>query len=57
MLYSSLLLGVALIFFAASTNYWLTAGILIVVGLGQSGRMSLGNVLVQSYSEDSYRGP
>ena len=56
MLYSSLLLGVALIFFAASTNYWLTAGILIVVGLGQSGRMSLGNVLVQSYSEDAYRG-
>ena len=56
MLYSSLLLGVSLVFFAASTNYWLTAGILIVVGLGQSGRMSLGNVLVQSYSEDAYRG-
>ncbi|MBT5772775.1 MAG: MFS transporter [Dehalococcoidia bacterium] len=56
MLLSSLLLGVALIFFAASTNYWLTAGILVIVGLGQSGRMSLGNVLVQSYSEDAYRG-
>lgn len=56
MLYSSLLLGISLIFFAASTNYWLTAGILIIVGLGQSGRMSLGNVLVQSYSEDAYRG-
>ncbi len=56
MLYSSLLLGVSLIFFAASTNYWLTAGILIIVGLGQSGRMSLGNVLVQAYSADEYRG-
>ncbi len=56
MLYSSLLLGVSLIFFAASEVFWLTAGILIVVGLGQSGRMSLSNVLVQSYSEDDYRG-
>ena len=56
MLYSTLLLGVALVCFAASTNYWLTAGILIVAGVGQSGRMSLGNVLVQSYSEDAYRG-
>lgn len=56
MLYSSLLLGVSLIFFAASESFWLTAGILVVVGLGQSGRMSLSNVLVQSYSEDAYRG-
>lgn len=56
MLNSTLLLGVGLIFFAISTNYWLTAGILIVVGLGQSGRMSLGNVLIQSYSADEYRG-
>jgi len=56
MLYSSLLLGVSLIFFAASTNFWLTSGILVIVGLGQSGRMSLSNVLVQSYSEDEYRG-
>lgn len=56
MLYSSLLLGVSLIFFAASNVFWLTAAILIVVGLGQSGRMSLSNVLVQAYSEDAYRG-
>ena len=56
MLYSSLLLGVSLVFFAASELFWLTAAILVVVGLGQSGRMSLSNVLVQSYSADEYRG-
>ena len=56
MLYSSLLLGISLVAFSASSTFWLTATILVVVGLGQSGRMSLSNVLVQSYSEDEYRG-
>ena len=56
LLYSSLLLGVSLIVFSASEYFWLTAPILVVVGLGQSGRMSLSNVLVQAYSEDEYRG-
>jgi MFS family permease len=56
MLSSSLLLGVMLIFFAWSTNYWLTCGILVIVGVGQAGRMSLSNVLAQSYSDDIYRG-
>lgn len=56
MLASSLLLGIMLIFFAWSENYWLTCGILVIVGVGQAGRMSLSNVLVQSYSDDIYRG-
>lgn len=56
MLYNSLLLGISLVPFSASSTFWLTATILVVVGLGQSGRMSLSNVLVQSYSEDEYRG-
>ncbi len=56
LLMSSLLLGVALLAFAASTNYWLSVGILAVVGLGQAGRMSLSNVLIQSYVDDEYRG-
>jgi MFS family permease len=56
MLSSSLLLGIMLVFFAWSTNYWLTCGILVIVGVGQAGRMSLSNVLVQSYSDESYRG-
>ena len=48
--------GVALIAYSASEIYWLTAGIIIVVGVGEAGRMSLGNVLVQNYVADEYRG-
>lgn len=56
LLASALLVGVSLLAFAASTSYWLSVGILIVVGVGQAGRMSLSNVLVQSYVDDAYRG-
>lgn len=48
--------GIALIAFAASTNYYLTMPIMLVVGATQATRMSLGQVLIQSYSKDEYRG-
>ena len=48
--------GAALVAYSASEIYWLTAGIIMVVGLGEAGRMSLGNVLVQHYVADDYRG-
>ena len=51
-----LLLGVGIIAFAASTNYWLTLPIMIVIGAAQAGRMAIGQVLIQSYSEEEYRG-
>ncbi len=53
---SSLWLGLALIGFALSTSYWLSVGMLALVGLGQAGRMSLSNVLVQTYVDDEFRG-
>jgi MFS family permease len=56
LLWSSLLLGVALIAFSASTWYWVSIPIMIAVGIGQAGRMSLGTVLLQSYTEREYRG-
>lgn len=56
LLSSSLLLGIALVAFAMSTAYWVSAAILMVVGLGQAGRMSLSNVLIQTYVADDYRG-
>lgn len=56
LLWSALLLGVALLAFSISTSYWVSVGILVVVGLGQAGRMSLSNVLVQTYVDDAYRG-
>lgn len=56
LLSGALLLGVSLLCFAVSTNYWLSMGLLTLVGLGQSARMSLSNVLIQSYVDDDYRG-
>ncbi len=53
---SILLLSVSLIFFSLTTNYLLALVIFIPLGLGQAGRMSLSNTLVQSYTESAYRG-
>ena len=56
LLLSSLLLGVALMVFSISTSFLLTSVVMIVIGLGQTGRMSLSNVLIQAYVDDEYRG-
>lgn len=48
--------GVALVAFAASTNYYLTMPIMLFLGAAPATRMSLGQVLIQSYSADEYRG-
>ncbi|MFO7964940.1 MAG: MFS transporter [Desulfobacterales bacterium] len=55
-LLSVLVLSVTLIFFSLTTNYLLALAIFIPLGLGQAGRMSLSNTLVQSYTERAYRG-
>ena len=49
-------LGVTLVAFAASSNYWLTMAIMLAVGVGQTGRMAIGQVLIQTYASDEYRG-
>ena len=56
LLLSSVLLGVSLIVFSFSTSFLLTAVVMIFIGLGQTGRMSLSNVLLQAYVDDEYRG-
>lgn len=56
LLYGTFIMGVGLVGFALSTNYWLSVILLTFVGLGQAARMSLSNVLVQSYVDDEYRG-
>jgi len=53
---SSVLLGVSLIAFTLSRSLALTAVLMIPIGLGQTGRMSLSNVLLQAYVDDVYRG-
>lgn len=50
------LFAVALLAFAASVNFWLSIGIVIVLGIGQAGRQSLSQILIQTHVEDAYRG-
>jgi len=56
LLSGALLMGIALLCFSISTSFWLSVALLTVVGLGQAARMSLSNVLIQSYVDDAYRG-
>lgn len=53
---SVLLISVSLIFFSLTANFLFALIIFIPLGLGQAGRMSLSNTLVQSYTESGYRG-
>jgi MFS family permease len=56
MMLSTVVLGVALLAFSASTIYSLSAVIFIVVGFGQTARFALSGVLIQAYTTDEYRG-
>lgn len=56
LLCGALLMGIALLLFSLSTSYWLSVCLLTIVGLGQAARMSLSNVLIQSYVDDEFRG-
>ena len=56
MIFWGALLGVSITAFAISTNYWITLPIMILIGAAQAGRMAIGQVLVQSYSAEEYRG-
>ncbi|MEE8413005.1 MAG: MFS transporter [Dehalococcoidales bacterium] len=56
LLVSSLLLGIALASFSASSSWPLSLTLMVFVGLGQTGRMTLGNTLIQYYVDDEYRG-
>jgi MFS family permease len=53
---SAAILGVSLLLMSMSSWLWLSALIIIFFGMGQAGRMSLGNVLIQSYTPAEYRG-
>ena len=55
-IWSALVLGIALAAFAASTWFWVSALIMVVVGIGQAGRMSLSNILVMHYTRPEFQG-
>ncbi len=56
LLVSGLLLGLALVAFSFSRTWYLSLALMLFVGLGQSGRMTLGNTLLQYYVANEYRG-
>ena len=56
LLISSLILGLALAVFSFSTSWYFSLALIVFVGLGQSGRMTLSNTLLQYYVKDGYRG-
>ena len=55
-LLSILLSSVTLILFSITRHFGMALLIFIPLGLGQAGRMSLSNTLVQSYTDKAYRG-
>ena len=56
LLASTVLLGLSLVAFAASTSYWLSLAIILFVGVGQAGYLGLMNVLVQTLAGTTHRG-
>ena len=56
LLVSSVVLGVALVGFSFSTSWYLSMGLIVFIGITQTGRMTLGNTLIQYYVDDEYRG-
>jgi len=56
MLLAGLNLGLALTVFAFSRSYLLSMGMMIFIGMGQTGHWSMGNILVQTLSDKEYVG-
>jgi MFS family permease len=56
MLASGILLGIALSVFSFSKSWPLSLAFIVLVGLGQTGRMTLSNTLLQYYVDNRYLG-
>ena len=56
LLISAFILGLTLALFSFSSSWLLSCIFIALVGLGQSGRMTLGSTLLQYYVENEYRG-
>ncbi|MBA7637305.1 Enterobactin exporter EntS [subsurface metagenome] len=53
---SCVILSLALVGFSFSNSWPLSLALIVFVGLGSTGRMTLSNNLIQYYVEDEYRG-
>ena len=56
LLLSLTLTGLSLVIFSLTGSYLIALLIFLPLGLGQAGRMALSNTLLQSYTDDTYRG-
>jgi hypothetical protein len=56
MIGSLTIFAVGLLAFSISTSFWLSAAIVLVLGIGQAGRQSLIQILIQSNTADAFRG-
>lgn len=56
LLASTLFLGLVIIIFSFSKSWTLSLVIMVFIGMGQTGRMTLSNTLAQHYSRDNFRG-
>lgn len=56
LLVTAIIIGVGLVVFSASNYYWVSLLVMVFIGVGTAGRQALGQVLIQTYSDDRYRG-
>jgi MFS family permease len=56
MLLAGLNLGLALMVFAFSRSYALSIGMMVLMGIGQSGHSNMGMILVQSLADKEHLG-
>lgn len=56
LLVGTLILGISIMVFSFSKSWALSLGVMVVLGLGQTARMTLSNTLAQHYTKDEYRG-
>ena len=56
LLFFGALLGVAIVAFASSTLYWVSLPIMVLLGFAAAGRQAIGQVLIQEYAAEQYRG-
>ena len=55
MLVSAFILGLALVFFSFSKSWHFSLALMVLVGIGQAGRMTLPVALLQYYTKSEYR--
>jgi MFS family permease len=56
MLFSGLILSIALVAFSFNTGWYLSLVLAVFIGLGQTGQMAVGFTLIQYYVDPGYRG-